>query len=95
MLIEIAWVAVKKRGSYYKDKYYRLRGRIGSKKGIVAIAHRIAKAIYHIIKEGVRFKDLGEKYLAEQNKEAKLRYIKKQAQLLGHDLVPVTNQVHC
>jgi transposase len=95
MLIEIAWVSVKKKGSYYKDKYYRLRGRLGPKKAIVAIAHRIAKAIYHIIKEGAAFKDLGEKYLAEQNKESKLRYIKKQAQLLGHELVLATNQVHC
>jgi transposase len=95
LLIEIAWAAVKKKGSYYKDKYYRLRGRLGPKKAIVAIAHRIAKAIYHIIKDGVEFKDLGEKYLAEQNKEAKLRYIKKQAELLGHELVPATNQLQC
>lgn len=95
LLIEIAWVAVKKKGSYYKDKYYRLKGRLGPKKAIVAIAHRIAKAIYHIIKDGARFKDLGETYLAHQNKEAKLRYIKKQAELLGHELIPVANQVHC
>ena len=95
MPIEIAWVAVKKKASYYKDKYYRLRGRLGPKKAIVAIEHRIAKAIYHIIKEGAPFKDLGENYLAAQNKEAKLRYIKKQAQPLGQELVPATNQVHC
>lgn len=94
LLIEIAWAAVKKKGSYYKDKYYRLRGRLGPKKAIVAIAHRIAKAIYHIIKDGAEFKDLGENYLVELNKEAKLRYIKKQALLLGHELIP-TAGVSC
>jgi transposase len=93
LLVEVAWAAVKKKGSYYKDKYYRLKGRCGPKKAIVAIAHRIAKAIYHIIKDRVPFKDLGDKYLAEQNKEAKLRYIRHQAKLLGHELIPVANQL--
>lgn len=91
LLVEIAWAAVKKKGSYYKDKYYRLRARLGPKKAIVAIAHRIAKAIYHIIKDGVEFKELGDKYLIEQNKDAKLKYIKQQAKLLGHELIPVGN----
>ena len=90
ILIEAAWAAVKKKGSYYKDKYYRLRSRLGPKKAIVAIAHRIAKAIYHIIKYGREFTDLGETYLVEQNKDSRLRYIKKQAQLLGHELIPAT-----
>ncbi len=89
LLVEVAWAAVKKKGSYYKDKYYRLKSRSGPKKAIVAIAHRIAKAIYHIIKERTPFKDLGDKYLAEQNKASKLRYIKQQAKLLGHELIPV------
>src|SRR3990172_1037515 len=52
ILIEVAWASVKKKDSYYRDKYYRLRSRLGSKKAIVAIAHRISKAIYHIIKFG-------------------------------------------
>jgi len=90
ILIEAAWGAVKKKGSYYKDKYYRLRSRLGPRKAIVAIAHRIAKTIYHIIKYGKEFTDLGETYLAQQNKAGKLRYLKKQAQLLDYDLVPVT-----
>jgi transposase len=91
LLVEVAWAAVKKKGSYYKDKYYRLRSRGGPKKAIVAIAHRIAKAIYHIIKDRVEFNDLGDKYLTQQNKESKLRYIKQQAKLLGHELIPLPN----
>ena len=93
LLVEVAWAAIKKKGSYYKDKYYRIRGKLGPKKAIVAIGHRIAKAIYHIIKYGSRYQELGDNYLVEHNKAAKLRYIKKQAELLGHELVPVTNQL--
>jgi transposase len=93
LMVEVAWAAVKKRGSYYKDKYYRLRGRLGPKKAIVAIAHRILKAIYHIIKDRVPFKDLGENFILEQNRDAKLKYLKKQAKLLGHELIPIPKRL--
>ena len=37
--------------------------RRGSKKAIIAIAHKILKAIYHIIKFGKTFKDSGKDFL--------------------------------
>lgn len=89
ILIEVAWAAVKKKGSYYKDKFHRLKARRGPKKAIVAIAHRLLKAIYHIIKEGRHFKDLGEDYLTLRNQSVKLNYLKKQAQMLGFRLAPL------
>ena len=88
IMVEAAHAAVRKNGSYYKDKSYRLKAKCGARKAIVAIAHRMLKAVYYIIKEGAVFVDLGETYLARLNKERKLRYIKKQASLLGFALVP-------
>jgi transposase len=87
VLTEIAWSAIKKNGSYYKDKYYRLRSRLGPKKAIIAIAHRICKAIYHIIKDGQSYKELGEDYLLKKNKAKKLSNLKKQARKMGFELV--------
>ena len=54
IMIEVAWAAVKKKGTYYRDKYWRLRYRLGPKKAIVAIAHRIVKALFFIIKYGYK-----------------------------------------
>jgi len=88
IMIEIAWPAIKKKGSYYRAKYYALKARLGPKKAIVAVAHRILKAIYHVIKYDTPFKDLGEAYLLEKNKDAKIRYLTRQAALLGFELVP-------
>jgi transposase len=88
IMIEVAWAAVKKKGSYFKDKYYRLKARRGAKKAIVAIAHRILLGIYHVIKNGVEFRDLGEDYLTLRNKSQKLFHLRKQALALGFDLVP-------
>jgi len=60
ILIQAATGAVKKKNSYYKAKYNRLIFKLGSKnKAKVAIANRMARAIYHIIKDKVRFKDIG------------------------------------
>ena len=90
IMVEVAWAAVKKKGSYFKDKYYRLKARRGAKKAIVAIAHRIMLGIYHVIKDGVEFRDLGEDYLTERNKSRKISYLRRQAQVMGYNLVPQT-----
>ena len=89
IMIEIAWAAVKKKGSYYRDKYWRLRYRLGPKKAIIAIAHRIVKALYAIIKHGERYKELGEDYLAQRSNVNKLAKIRKEAKALGYDLVEI------
>jgi transposase len=88
IMVEIAWGAVKKKGSYYREKYYRLKARLGSKKAIVAIAHRIVKAIYRILSEGLAYRELGDTYLIEMHRDARLRFLERQAALLGYQLVP-------
>ena len=87
ILVQIAWAAIKKKGSYYKAKYYKLKSRRGARKAIVAIAHRIAKAIYSIIKNGDRYRDLGEEYLSKPNKQRMLKNLAKKAEELGMKLV--------
>jgi transposase len=89
LMVETAWAAVKTKGSYYKDKYYRLKARRGAKRAIVAIAHRMMKAIFHIIKHNQRYKELGEDYLAKLNERATLARISRQARTLGYELVPL------
>ncbi len=91
ILIEVAWAAVKKKGSYYRAKYFKLKSRRGPKKAIVAIAHRISKAIYNIIKHGQRFKDLGENYLTAQTRQRAINNVKQRAKQLGYELVPCSN----
>lgn len=87
IMIEVAWAAVKVKGSYYREKYYRLKARRGSRRAIVAIAHRLLKAIYYIIRDGVSFRDLGEDYLNVQNSPARLKRLREQAEKMGYQLV--------
>jgi transposase len=87
ILVDVAWAAIKKKGSYYQAKYYRLRARRGAKKAIIAIAHRILKAIYAIIKLGARYRELGEHYLDRETRARKLAKLRIEARQLGYKLV--------
>lgn len=87
ILVESAWAAVKKKGSFYREKFQRLRVRRGAKKAIVAIAHKILKAVFYIIKEGQRYKELGESYF-QQQKGKRLPKLIRQIEKLGMKVTP-------
>jgi transposase len=89
ILIQVAWAAIKTKDCYYRDKYFRLRARLGPKKAIVAIAHRIAKALFHIIKHGAAFKDLGKDYLSLLHAQRRYAYLCREAKVIGFELVPI------
>jgi transposase len=61
VLVPAARTASQKKGSYYQAKHRRLVMQTGSRlKASVAIANRICRAIYHIIKNPqAKYKDLG------------------------------------
>jgi transposase len=75
ILVEVAWAAIKTKGSYYKAKYFSLKARIGAKKGIVGIAHRIANGLFHIIKDGAEYKELCGDYLSLLHAQQKYEYL--------------------
>ena len=90
VMVEVAWAASRTKNTYYHDKYHRLKTRRGHKKALVAIAHRIMNCLYHIIKDGVRYKELGIDYLDKKTKTAKLYRLQKQAESLGFQMIPIT-----
>ena len=87
-MVEIAWAAIKKKFSHYREKYYRLKSRLGPRKAIVGIANRIAKAVYRIIKHGESYKELGEGFLDKKDRHRKIDNLRKQARKLGYVLAP-------
>ena len=58
-LIQCAWAATKKKGSYLQAQYLRLRSRRGAKQAIGAVAASILTAAYHMLKNGSLYQDLG------------------------------------
>lgn len=59
-LVQAAWVAVRKKESYFGVLYQRWKGRLGNKRAIIAVAHRMLDIIYHMLsrREGYHEVDL-------------------------------------
>ena len=54
--------AVKVKMSYYYAQYSRICAHRGKKRAIIAVAHSMLIAIYHILKDDVAYKELGAEY---------------------------------
>ena len=61
-LVVCAHSAVKNKNSKYSAQFARISTHRGKKRAYVAAAHSMLVAIYHILKDGVAFKDLGADY---------------------------------
>ena len=82
-LVICAHSAVRNKMSYFYAQFMRISAHRGKKRAYVAIAHTILIAIYHILKEGVTFKDLGADYYNQFNKERKINAYLKKLKALG------------
>lgn len=82
-LITCAHAAVRNKNSFFYAEFQRVSGHRGSKHAYVAVAHSMLKAIYHILKDGVVFKDLGADYYNQFNKERKINSYLKKLRSLG------------
>lgn len=82
-LIQCAKTAVRRSGTYFYAQYQRLSVRRGKNRATVAVAHSILIAIYHMLKEGQTFKDLGEDYYNQFNRERKINSYLKRLTRLG------------
>lgn len=71
-LVVCAHSAVRNKKSYFYAQFMRISAHRRKKRAYVAIAHTILIAIYHILKEGVTFKDPGADYYHQFNKERKI-----------------------
>jgi len=77
-LVQCAWAAVKKKNSYLQAQFYRIKARRGPKKAIMAVAASILTAVYHMLKDGTLYQDLGHDHFNRRSKDQqKLRLIKR------------------
>ena len=82
-LITCAHAAVKDKSSYFYAQFMRISAHRGKKRAYVAVAHSMLIAIYHILKYGVVFNDLGADYYNKFNRERKINSYLKKLKALG------------
>jgi len=82
-LVEAAQASTRAKGTYLRDKFYRVKARRGAKRAVVTIAHKILIAVYHMLKDDVAYNDLGDLYLDTLNKQHLKRNLVRRLERLG------------
>ena len=83
---EAAWAAARTKGSYFAGQYRRLAGRRGKKRAIVAVSHSLLIAAYHVLRDGVTYRELGEQHFDRLAPAQLTRYLVKRLERLGHQV---------
>jgi transposase len=91
-LVQCAWAAVKKKNSYLQAQFYRIKARRGPKKAIMAVAASILTAVYHMLKDGTMYEDLGHDHFNRRTKDQQKQRLVKRLADLGYavDIKPLT-----
>jgi hypothetical protein len=83
-LVQCAWAAVKKKNSYLQAQFYRIKVRRGPKKAIMAVAASILTAIYHMLKDGTMYQDLGCNHFDRRSTNQQKKRLVKRLTDLGY-----------
>jgi len=91
VLGEVAWAAIRTKDSYFRAHYYRLARRRGKNKALMAVAHSMLVALYHVLREKRPFQDLGADYFDRLDTTHIERHHVRRLEQLGFkvDLTPV------
>jgi transposase len=83
-LVQVAWAASRSKGTYLAAQYRRLAGRRGKKRALVALGHTILVIIYHLLRDGTTYHDLGPDYFDRLETERLTRTLVRRLERLGH-----------
>jgi transposase len=85
-LVEAAHAASRKKDTYFKDKFFRLKARRGYLRAAVAIAHKILKAVYVMLSTGAAYRELGAAYLDASDARRVADNLVRRLERLGYDV---------
>jgi transposase len=83
ILVQCAWAAARTKGSYFQAQYHRLRSRRGSKKAIGAVAASLLTTVYHMLKNGTCYQDLGASHFDQQDNDRHIKHLVSRLEILG------------
>jgi transposase len=84
-LVQCAWAAIRAPG-HLRTRYHRVRSRAGKMKAIIAVARTMVAAVYHMLSNGEPYRDLGESFLDERDRERVARSLTRRLSRLGYDV---------
>ena len=82
-LVQIAWAASRKKDSYLRAQFLRIKSRRGPMKAILAVAASMLTAAYHILRHAVPYRELGHRYFDALDRTKLTRRLIRRLQTLG------------
>jgi len=86
LMIQAAWAAIRTKDSYLRAQFLRLRARRGGKKAIVAVAASILTIVYHVIRDGTTYRDLGPNHFTTRDRTQAARRLLARLHQLGYNV---------
>jgi len=86
-LVRAARAASRTKGTYLSALYHHIAARRGDKRAIVAVAHAILVAIYHMLRNGTRYRDLGADHFDRLHEASTVKRSVARLQALGYQVV--------
>ena len=83
ILVQCAWAASRKKASYLQAQFQRLRQRRGPKKAVCAVAASMLTAIWHMLRHGTVWRDLGPNHFHRRTPEQQANHLAQQIAKLG------------
>jgi transposase len=85
-LVEAARAAANSKGTFLGALYRRFKVRLGRKKAIMALAHRILVIIYHLLKNQETYQEYGEQATDDRLEENRKRRAIRQLETMGYQV---------
>jgi transposase len=73
--------------SYLGAQYRRLRTKLGAPKTITAMAHRLARPVYRMLKFGQTYVGKGTEYYEERFRQQQIQLLRKRAAKLAFQIM--------
>jgi transposase len=86
VLVQCAWAATRAKDTYLQAQFRRLKSRRGPMKAVVAVAASILTAAYHILRDGVPYRDLGSHHFARVDKARLAQRLARRLRDLGYEV---------
>ena len=83
ILGEVAWAAIRKKGTSFGAQYRRVARRQGKLKAVVAVAHRLLRVIYYVLRDHAPYRELGADHLSPQEVQRQIHRHVHQLEHLG------------
>lgn len=93
VLGEVAWAAVRQKGTSFGARYWRIARRQGQQKALVAVMHSLVRVIYHVLHDQVPYHELGPDYYRPVDPQRVQRRLVTRLEELGYTVTLTPKEV--